>query len=200
LDQGVTGSTAISFTANMVPSNSSIVRWTLSAGVWTNESGNFANSNTQNSSWRNESNRNSILSVWLDANRDGAWNSGERRLRVKLVVSPVDLDVDSNNDGNITDADDPIETQQPGKLVRLNGNRAALELRALNFPSATGTMTLDVVPGGTGSVTVWTIAAAGAQVVLPQNYAPGDLPKTLYVEGANTGSVSLSLSSLLSGH
>jgi hypothetical protein len=39
---------------------------------------------------------------------------------VRISVARVDLDADSNNSGEITDADDPIEEQLPGQLIQLN--------------------------------------------------------------------------------
>jgi Concanavalin A-like lectin/glucanases superfamily/Bacterial TSP3 repeat len=133
-------------------------------------------------------------------------------------ILKVDLDVDSDNDGTIEEADDLLELNTPGKLVHLNhddDNKNDTEDRTENSAAVTGendlqilrlalTPTLSVgelilstVNGGS-RVHVWknaTKGIAGDQISLPKTWVLGTdtVPSVLYVEGIDEGDVQLKL-------
>ncbi|MGD9873004.1 MAG: hypothetical protein AB7T27_01920 [Kiritimatiellia bacterium] len=122
------------------------------------------------------------------------------------LVIRLDLDVDSDYDGIITAADDPIELSAGG-IVGLNqdddntngipdkddpgafAGEDDLEVLNLTVNLASlnsGTVILEAITGA-GNVEVWESADKTAQVPLPREWTVGidSIPTNLYVEGVN---------------
>ncbi|MEX0676596.1 MAG: Calx-beta domain-containing protein [Pirellulales bacterium] len=153
-------------------------------------------------------------------NASNATIADDTGMCVILANDPkADIDVDSNNDGAIADADDPIETNAPGKIIFWNrdddngntvpdyddpGPLAAadddlvpfqLALRQSQLPPATIAdlrLTLAVTQVAT-YVRVWDSATKNNLINLPITWTVAQLPGTLYVEGVATGDATLSL-------
>lgn len=138
----------------------------------------------------------------------------------EFTVINVDLDIDSDNDSTIEEQDDPIEMNEPGKLIYLNqddDNKNDTEDKQENTAEVTdendlqpiklsckpanpgaGQLILDA-PTGKTCIQVWTTAKKGPaanKVNLPKtwNLNSDTVPGTLYVEGISTGAVVLKLS------
>ncbi|MEL6705922.1 MAG: Ig-like domain-containing protein, partial [Bacteroidota bacterium] len=128
--------------------------------------------------------------------------SGEAAVTVLADVAPVDLRIDSDNDGQITEADEAIENDPArlGALVAYNtddddGNDVPdyddaggfadddLERIDLVVPDLdTGTVTLSVTAGAS-QFRVWTDASKGTEVVLPVTWDVTAVPEVLFIEG-----------------
>lgn len=141
----------------------------------------------------------------------GANQSEELRMKPDLTtyyqvgVINVDLDVDTDNNGNI-DADDSgedkYEEYTPGRILCKNGygidtNTDYLaEIKLSVHPTMnTGTVQLDE-PGNTFCTRVYTATNKTEEISLPHNWdiSVTNLPSTLYVDGVATGQVQLALS------
>ncbi|HPY89220.1 MAG TPA: hypothetical protein PLT23_00740 [Lentisphaeria bacterium] len=140
-------------------------------------------------------------------------------IKIKICVLEVDLDVDSNNDGIINDTDDSLEANAPGKLVYLNHdddnmndvedkteNSTAVtnenDLQPMNLSFAPPTLSVGKIilsaTSGASYIQVWKSATKGTaadKVALPKTWTLGTdtVPSTLYVEGSDTGDVTLKL-------
>jgi hypothetical protein len=126
-----------------------------------------------------------------------------------LTVLKVDLDIDSDNNGTIEDADEALEFTDPGKLIYLNQdddnkndtpdmteNAASItdedDLQPINLafsPTITGGKIILSAPCGGTRIQVWTKQTKGAasdKVALPASWTLGPgvtVPTILYVEG-----------------
>jgi len=122
-----------------------------------------------------------------------------------ININFVNLTIDSNYDGMINEADDPIKLTAGG-LVRVNddddndngipdkdetgtvaGENDLVPIKLWIDPSSAnsaGTLTLSAVSGG-AKIRVWESATKGAQVVLPKTWTIGTdtVPEILYLEG-----------------
>jgi len=165
-----------------------------------------------------DGNRSYTIRVGVD--RDGSRELDEGdcgEVQITVHVVRLDLDIDSNNDGQINDADDPNEEDLPGCLVALNSDDdnhngvpdcsdpndtspgldeddlATIELTFLP-PSAEGEVTLAAWAGGQ-CVRIWSTPHknAGTEVALPRTWEVSGMPSSLYVEGVAPGSVKLQL-------
>ena len=98
----------------------------------------------------------------------------------------VDLDVDSNYDGEIDDDDEPLE-MDPGGLACVGTNnltRIELKLEPAGLP---GKVTLSVEKGG-NLIRVWENPNRTDQVTLPKIWNDGAQPGALYIEGVSPSS------------
>ncbi|MEM8558164.1 MAG: Ig-like domain-containing protein [Bacteroidota bacterium] len=128
--------------------------------------------------------------------------AGQTTATVLAAAEPVDLRIDSDNDGQITQADDAIENDPArlGALVAFNGDDDDgndvpdhddaggfadddLERIELAVPLLDGgTVTLRATVGE-AQVRVWTDASKSQEVVLPATWAVTAVPSVLFVEG-----------------
>ena len=136
-----------------------------------------------------------LIKVEFSPKGDATWMPDE----VKVTVVGIDLDVDSDNDGNITDADDPIEEVSPGMLVGLNDSGAIIDkkdmrliLRKLVPSDLTGWEVYLTQTGGKGKVKI--IREKGETVIEPTDNLAGELKSgdlKMLVEGVDPGEVEL---------
>jgi hypothetical protein len=138
--------------------------------------------------------------------------------RVKLTAVKVDLDIDSDNNGAIEEADEAQELTEPGKLIYLNhddDNKNDIEDKAENTaivtdeddlqpiklafsPNIAGGKIILAAPSGGSRIQVWgnsTKGVASEKVDLPKTWTIGTdaVPATLYVEGIDPGAAQLKL-------
>ncbi|MBX3423724.1 MAG: hypothetical protein KF752_19375 [Pirellulaceae bacterium] len=136
---------------------------------------------------------------------------------VKILANDpkVDIRVDSNNDGSITEADDPIEENAPGKVVLINGDDDNgngvldyLEIGPLSSPDD------DLVPVNLAfiqagmpqdelarlrvvltfsGVRVWDTSTKKQQIPSERVWAANQVPPTLFIEGVGGGAATLAL-------
>ena len=122
----------------------------------------------------------------------------------------VDIDTDSNNNGQIdpsndpeTGTDDPIERNAPGRLVQVLGTRARVDLKVdLAGESSSEFYAMLNKTGGTGNITIWDDATGGNEIALSQTLALGSsgvTPSAVWVEGVSEGPVDLALQLRRSG-
>ena len=134
-----------------------------------------------------------------DTNPEGGtiWMPDE----VKVTTVKIDADVDSDNDGKITDADDPIEELSPGMLVNLNDSGAIIDkkdmrpmiLRKLVPSGLTGWEVYLTQTGGKGKVRIFRDNKART-VVQPTDNLANELKSSdlkMLVEGVAIGEVEL---------
>lgn len=128
---------------------------------------------------------------------------------VKATAIAVDLRVDSDNDGSITDTDDNSENQTPGAIVLANddddnnnntadrsesssvaGEDDLTEMKLALKPSSLTGLTglkLEIVPGS--GILVWKDASKGAALQAGTMLTIGSdqIPDTLWLEGTQPG-------------
>ncbi|MBX9788589.1 MAG: hypothetical protein K2Y37_06710, partial [Pirellulales bacterium] len=128
----------------------------------------------------------------------------------------VDIDTDSNNDGQITEADDGIEDIAPGSFVLANDDdddqngvtddsqpgpltaendlaEIRLSLDSQNYTPAQLAalrVSLEAVSGG-NRIRLWSVSDKSGEVALGTQWAANAFPNWLFVEGLETGDVVL---------
>lgn len=132
--------------------------------------------------------------------------------KVTTNVIKVDLRIDSNNDGTVTDADDLVEDNAPGKLIHRNyddddedGGVDRLSLSTSSVAGEDDLMPLELsvqgasptgatvqlrLPGSAPLVKVFAAQTKGSADLLATGVATwgaGSLPSTLWVEGNSPG-------------
>ncbi|GEM_PF-6431118 len=137
---------------------------------------------------------------------------------VKIMAVKTDIDTDTDHNGSIEEADDPIEELEYGRLVPVNDdddnangtmdkddststqNENDLARVTLNYDPDTGVdgkkVTLEV-PSGSGSevVYVWSSSIRENRITLPKEYVIGTdtMPTEVWVEGITAGVTELDL-------
>ncbi|MCP4583494.1 MAG: hypothetical protein GY839_17940, partial [candidate division Zixibacteria bacterium] len=129
---------------------------------------------------------------------------------IEIIVMNPDIDVDSSNDGIISDNEDFIEEIAPGKIIGYNGdddnnnktvdaNEATsvvgeddLAIMSLTFQQnhlPNGYKIVLQATEGAGNIKVWDSATKGSEVALETPLIVGQhtIPSLLYIEGMQSG-------------
>ena len=110
---------------------------------------------------------------------------------VRITVLGVDADIDSDNNGSVEGADDPIEDKTPECIIpkNLEGNSPGEDcLKALSLSVTPVLPDSKVSLSGGSGIRVWTTLDKTSEVTLPHTYDPaGTMPSTLYVDGETAG-------------
>lgn len=123
----------------------------------------------------------------------------------ETFVPPIDLDVDADHDTGITDQDEPIEEDLPGRYIGFNddddnandeadwredGPVAGEDELVVAVLNITAPDPIDVelrtVSGGS-NIRLWSTPTKDEEIVLPALYNTANEAITLYVEGVNAG-------------
>ncbi|GEM_PF-3022098 len=155
-----------------------------------------------------------------DVTIEARFNGGGTECKdvVKLTVVQVDLDVDSDNDGTISDTDDPIENDPPGKFAGINDDDDDLDGTQDSAEAGPIMNEDDLVPIALHTdftppdpaTAIWTLSWSpasrirvwdaqnkggneiGSGVAVPWTAYNG-VPASLYVEGVEPGAVAVTL-------
>jgi len=114
-------------------------------------------------------------------------------------VIKVDLDVDSNYDNDIDDADDLLE-MNPGGVVCMDEIQA-INLKLEPASLSNGVLTLNTfLEQGSDQVTIWKEATGNTEIGLPKKWTIGTdlVPSTLYVQGLKASSETRDIELILS--
>jgi len=121
---------------------------------------------------------------------------------VERVVE-ADLQIDSNNDGNISDADDSIEQFSPGAIIQLTNDLGDPEYKQLNIkisPSSVEGSLLKIRASEGQEHIQLSASQGGSPLSLPHTFSDSDtFPKVLYVKGLSLGSSKLELLTTFGG-
>ena len=102
---------------------------------------------------------------------------------IRARVVDVDLDIDANHDGAITDDDEPLEETAGGYVCVGTNSLAPVTLTLEPKTGLPGKLTLSATMGD-GRIQVWTNIARTSQMTLPKVWNAGEaVPGTLYAEG-----------------
>jgi len=119
---------------------------------------------------------------------------------IKLTSLGVDLDVDSDYDGAITDADEALE-ESAGGIAAVGGGLCPVNVRLSPAGLASGTLTLTLFAESQNKIRVWpSNSTNGAPLSLPKTWTVGTdtVPTTLYVQGVAASSYPRDLELVLS--
>ena len=135
--------------------------------------------------------------VWSDPTASPAYQFGVGGSQsLGIQAAGVDIDTDSNNDGTIDHlTDDPIEEQDPGKVLAVSTEGSVSLAQAIVRPTGIEPMAAGEVIGelkATGDIRVWADAGRSTLLVSSGGSATFDLysdtvPSTVYVEGLAVG-------------
>ncbi|MCP4584000.1 MAG: hypothetical protein GY839_20505, partial [candidate division Zixibacteria bacterium] len=158
-----------------------------------------------------EGKRDYIVYAGIDIDNDGILAiPKEVSRKIEIIVMNPDIDVDSSNDGIISDNEDFIEEISPGKIIGYNGdddnnnktvdaNEATsvvgeddLAIMSLTFQQnhlPNGYKIVLQATEGAGNIKVWDSATKGSEVALETPLIVGQhtIPSILYIEGMQSG-------------
>lgn len=193
--------------APALPANAQLVLWKVEGTSTNPASGSFAGGTASVELDISSGNREFLVKAGCDDNKNGSLENGEVTRNLTVKVSNLDLDVDSDYDGAITDADDdPLELSAGGVVTANldddNGNSVLdrddssvsgendLAPIQLGFqsqtPPSSGTLKLEATSGGS-RIKLWQGSTKGTPVALPKTWNVGTdtIPTTLYLEGVS---------------
>jgi hypothetical protein len=112
----------------------------------------------------------------------------------EVIGARLDLDSDADKSGAIDEEDDPIEAENPGKAVGIDGALVHLLLDFASDEDLTGYLL--VLEATRPNIRVWDSPEKLNEIVLPKTFIIGRdaIPSILYVEGLEPGVSFLSVS------
>ena len=137
-------------------------------------------------------NRDFGVYAWADVDDSDTREAGEEHRLLYLTIVKLNLNADSNNDGPISEDDDPVEENSPGMIVGVDKGDSDYRPRPLVLScSEIDGATVELRATVAGRVRVQ--SAGGGAIALPKTWDTSDVPSDLEVVGLGAGELELEL-------